>query len=109
MVYCRNCGTSLDESVRICPECGAKQYERGYDGYPERGCVITDRGGFLWGLLGFMVPPAALALYLIWRDEKPNNAKAVGIGGLISIGTFALTHLLFFLPGLLYFGLRFPF
>ena len=43
-----------------------------------------DRGGFAWGCLGFCIPIVGLILWLVWRDEKPKTAKAVGIGALVS-------------------------
>lgn len=44
-----------------------------------------DRGGFLWGLLGYCIPVVGLVLFLVWRDEKPKTAKAAGIGALVSV------------------------
>ena len=44
-----------------------------------------DRGGFLWGLLGFCIPVVGLVLFLVWRDEKPKTAKVAGIGALVSV------------------------
>lgn len=43
-----------------------------------------DRGGFGWGCLGFCIPMVGLILWLVWRDEKPKTAKALGIGALVS-------------------------
>ncbi len=45
----------------------------------------NDEGGFLWGLLGFLVPVAGLILYLVWKDEKPKTAKAVGKGAIANV------------------------
>lgn len=46
----------------------------------------VDNGGFGWGLLGCCFPLVGLILYLVWKNEKPRTAKAVGIGALISVG-----------------------
>lgn len=50
-----------------------------YNGAPE------DKGGFLWGLLGCCIPIVGLILFLVWKDSKPNSAKAAGIGALVSV------------------------
>ncbi len=44
-----------------------------------------DKGGFLWGLLGCCIPIVGLILFLVWKDSKPNSAKAAGIGALVSV------------------------
>ena len=44
-----------------------------------------DRGGFLWGLLGFCIQVVGLGLFLVWIDEKPKTAKVAGIGALVSV------------------------
>ena len=45
----------------------------------------TDKGGFLWGLLGCCIPIVGLVLFLVWKDQKPKTAKAAGIGALVSV------------------------
>lgn len=45
----------------------------------------NDKGGFLWGLLGFCIPIVGLILFLVWKDSKPKSAKAAGIGALVSV------------------------
>ncbi len=45
----------------------------------------NDKGGFLWGLLGFCIPIVGLILFLVWKSTKPNSAKAAGIGALVSV------------------------
>ena len=44
---------------------------------------VTDKGGFLWGLLGCCIPIVGLVLFLVWKDQKPKTAKAAGIGELL--------------------------
>lgn len=46
---------------------------------------VEDKGGFLWGLLGFCIPIVGLILFLVWKDQKPKTAKAAGIGALVSV------------------------
>ncbi|RGY65640.1 hypothetical protein DXA30_04390 [Fusobacterium ulcerans] len=56
-----------------------------------------DRGGFAWGCLGFCIPIVGLILWLVWRDEKPRTAKAVGIGALVSAIIGAVFVVIYFI------------
>lgn len=96
---CQNCGTIInDASARFCPNCGAPLAAQGAEpdyqnsGYQQppyyqqpyyQQPAPEDRGGCLWGGLGFLIPIVGLILYLVWRTERPNTAKACGIGALI--------------------------
>ena len=86
MAYCRNCGAEINEYALTCPKCGAQQRTE-----PS---ASPDEGGFLWGLLGCSIPIAGLILFLVWKDTKPNTAKAAGIGALVSVGAYILFYLL---------------
>ncbi len=57
---------------------------------------VQDNGGFLWGLLGFCIPIVGLILFLIWKDQKPNTAKAAGIGALVSVIIAVVCYVLMF-------------
>ncbi len=92
MAYCRNCGAEINEYALTCPKCGAQQRTE-----PS---ASPDEGGFLWGLLGCCVPIAGLILFLVWKDTKPNTAKAAGIGALVSVGAYILFYLLAFAFGI---------
>lgn len=49
-----------------------------------------------WGFLGFFVPIAGLILFLVWRDERPDDSKAAGIGALISVIISVVFSIIFF-------------
>ncbi len=85
MAYCRTCGSEIHNEAVICPSCGVSQKQ------------VTDNGGFGYGVLGCCVPVAGLVLYLIWKDEKPKTAKALGIGTLVYLICMALYILAIFL------------
>ena len=74
MAFCNHCGSEIDDRAVICPKCGIPRRK-----------FKPDNGGFLWGLLGFLVPMAGLVIYLLWKDTKPKSAKATGIGALIRV------------------------
>ena len=90
-MFCKNCGTEVDDRAVRCPNCGENLNERIRidDG-------IKDEGGFLWGLLGCCVPIAGLILYLIWKDTKPKTAKAAGKGALIAVILLVLYYIVIF-------------
>ena len=92
MAYCRNCGAEINEYALTCPKCGAQQRTE-----PS---ASPDEGGFWWGLLGCCIPIAGLILFLVWKDTKPNTAKAAGIGALVSVGAYILFYLLAFAFGI---------
>ena len=71
-MYCKNCGKQIDDKAVLCVHCGVMQKEINKK--------LDDNGGVEWSLIGFFIPIAGLILYLIWKEEKPNNAKAVWKG-----------------------------
>lgn len=85
MKYCKNCGRQLDDAAVICPNCGVQQ---------ETIVQNTDSGSLGWGLLGCCIPIVGLILFLVWKDQKPKNAKMAGIGALISVIAGVLIYVL---------------
>ncbi len=77
--YCPQCGGPVNDNMVRCPQCG--------ESLAKHRPTNIDQGtqSFLWGLLGFFVPVAGLILYLVWNDERPEDAKAAGMGALISV------------------------
>lgn len=84
MAFCKNCGREIDDQAVICPGCGVSQ---------QTSPAVVDNGGFGWGLLGCCIPIVGLVLFLVWKDTKPNTAKAAGIGALISVGLSIIYYL----------------
>ena len=78
MKYCSKCGKEIMDEAVICPSCGCSSTNNSVQ-------KNGDNGGFGWGLLGFCIPLVGLILYLVWKGEKPLNAKAAGKGALISV------------------------
>lgn len=95
MAFCQHCGGEVHSDAAICVHCGRtlQQVQQ-----PSTLSSIQDEGGFLWGLLGFLVPVAGLVIYLIWKQERPNNARAAGIGALVNVGigiAFFILYIIF--------------
>jgi uncharacterized membrane protein len=54
-----------------------------------------DTDNLLWGLLGFFIPPAGLILFLVWRQERPNDGHHALMGALWGAGIFFIARILF--------------
>lgn len=91
MAFCKNCGKEIDDKAAICIHCGVSQ---------ENKPVVVDNGGFGWGLLGCCIPIVGLILFIIWKDTKPNSAKAAGIGALVSVILGFIWYILMFVIGI---------
>lgn len=92
MAFCKNCGNQIDDQAVICPTCGVAQ-----NNTP----AVVDNGGFGWGLLGCCVPVVGLILYLVWKDTKPNTAKAAGKGALVSVIISVVYYILMAIIGVI--------
>lgn len=79
MVYCRNCGATINEKAVICPHCGVQQQREN-----------EDKGSIGYGILGFFIPIVGFILFVLWYDTRPKSAKYSAIGGLIWVLLCAL-------------------
>ncbi len=88
MAFCRKCGEIIDDEAFICPKCGVAQrkFEK----------EVVDNGGFGFTALGCCIPLAGLVLYLLWKDEKPNTAKSIGVGLSVYLVFLVLYILVYF-------------
>jgi len=94
MAYCPHCGANVHDEAVLCVHCGRTIK----DMKQPVGSGVRDEGGFLWGLLGFMIPVAGLIIYLLWKEDHPLNAKAAGVGALVNVGiglSFFVIYILF--------------
>ena len=66
-----------------CPMIPSKMMEE-QDGVFQDGCI----------------PVVGLILWLVWKDTKPQTAKAAGIGALVSVGLAALWYIFVFALGI---------
>ena len=56
------------------------------DQFEEQNQPVTaqnKKGNKGWGVLGFFIPLAGLILFLVWKNDRPADAKYAGIGALI--------------------------
>ncbi len=83
MAYCRYCGKEIHEDAVVCPHCWTRLKDESPDIF-QPASERKDPHAFGWGILGFCVPIAGLVLYLVWANERPDEARAAGIGALVS-------------------------
>ena len=88
-MFCKTCGKEIHDDAAVCIHCGVAT----------NNSAESDNGGFGWGVLGCCIPVVGLVLFLVWKDSKPNSAKAAGIGALVSVCLGFLFYLLVFLLG----------
>ena len=81
-MFCKQCGSQIDESAKYCPQCGAAQSEPAQTAAPR--AIPDTSNGVGYGFLGFFFPIVGVILFLVWRWERPKAAKAAGLGALIS-------------------------
>lgn len=109
-MYCRNCGTALEDNAVICTKCGvavtppapppysAQQpyqnpYYNNYNQQPYRQPnQEEDRPSTGFNALAFFFPVVGLILFLVWKDQKPLCARSIGKWALIGfIASVVLT------------------
>ncbi|MBQ7835903.1 MAG: zinc ribbon domain-containing protein [Clostridia bacterium] len=78
MAYCKHCGSEVNENAYACVKCGCALKDE-----PTKSST-SDIPAFLWGILGYFVPVAGLILWILWKGERPLDAKAAGLGALIN-------------------------
>lgn len=99
MKYCPNCGKEVDPKAIICPHCGVTLTNSNLINTQSQ----NDNGSVWWAVLGFFIPVVGLILYIVWKDDQPQNAKKAGLGALISVcvsvGIFILLIILAAIAG----------
>ena len=95
-MYCSKCGAKIQKNSEFCSECGNSVKESTSNE------VNTNSGSSIgWGILGFFIPMVGLILFLVWKNDRPSDAKAAGIGALINvvlgIALVILSILMFFI------------
>ena len=95
MASCKNCGVEIKEGTDFCPNC-----DNGVNDVTDKQqSTIIDKGGFGWGLLGCFI--VGVILYLVWSDERPKTARAVGIGAITCVAIVIVCYLLIMLVGMI--------
>lgn len=84
-MFCKNCGSRLDDNAVVCPHCGCPtdNFYRQQSRTPAPAENDAPSTGF--SVLCFFFPLVGLILYLVWHDTMPLRAKSCGKGALIGV------------------------
>lgn len=81
-MFCRTCGTQLEQNTAFCPKCGTSI--QGTPVVPNPSSQVEE-STVGWLLLGLFFPLVGFILWLVWKDDKPARSKAAGKGALIGV------------------------
>lgn len=113
-MICTNCGNEIPDSSKWCPNCGqgVKRPAPAPQSYPQQPVnnpssgynshgvppKSDDEPSFGLNLVSFICPLVGLILFAVFKESKPNQAKACGRWALIS---FVVSFIFGFIGGLL--------
>ncbi len=97
-MYCKNCGSAVDDNSSYCYNCGA------WLGNDPATNVPKDNSTFWFSVLGFFIPIVGLILFLVYEYKNPKRSRAAGKGALIGFITrIALSIVLVIISVIFYF------
>ena len=76
MKYCSKCGKEVHDEAVVCIHCGCAIPSDKVE-------IDAPNTGF--AVLGFLFPLIGLILYLVYKDNKPLQARSAGKGALIGV------------------------
>jgi uncharacterized protein (DUF983 family) len=94
MPYCKYCGEEYSKNQLTCPNCGAKL-----------DTPIDNKqvdGNILWLLVGIIFPIVGFILYLVWKNDRPKDAKYALVGLEIMAGLLVFGFVLSIVVGVIY-------
>ncbi len=104
MNYCNHCGEKVNPGQEFCFNCGAELNKQGQQSqqpgqYYQKpsNTQSQDTGSLGWGILGFCIPLAGLILWIVWKADRPRDAKSAGVGALISVLITAFMYIIYFI------------
>jgi len=86
-MFCRNCGTEIDDKAVICVHCGVSTGTNTTNIHSTMQTTSSSDGdlGCLLGGLSFVIPIVGFILYIVWLPSMPKKAKSAGTLALIAI------------------------
>lgn len=97
MAFCKTCGNQISDQAVMCPMCGTMVSAP----IPSQARPQRSSGNIGWAILGFFIPLAGLILFLVWRNDRPGDAKMAGIGALIGFVLNIISSVFSFVIGFL--------
>lgn len=83
-MFCKECGKDIPDNSTSCPNCGCASPSNS-----------NDTGSIGWLCLGAIIPIVGLILAIIWKKDKPKNAKKATWGFCIGIIFNAIMYVLY--------------
>lgn len=99
-MFCKNCGTKLEDNDKFCPNCGTPVDNDNFDNSNftrDYNSNQSDDGSIGLAILSFLFPIVGLILFICWRVEKPKTAKRCGICALVSFVLGVISSILMFI------------
>ena len=106
-MICNTCGEKVREDAVYCPNCGFKPTDKKHEVIKVEDSEETkDKKtvykppvdgsiAFLWGLIGYFIPIIGLILFIVWKENRPKDSKAAGIGALIRVILITIAAIVF--------------
>lgn len=63
----------------------------------QQGANPVDTGSIGWAVLGFFVPIVGLVLWLVWKDQRPNDSRMSRNGFLAALIVFVVLMIIWFI------------
>lgn len=111
---CNYCDYEVSETATYCPNCGERPNTKkknnikntNIDKKEEKedetdSIKYNPNISFIWGLLGYFIPIVGLVLFIIWKNDKPKDSKAAGIGALIRVVILSISLFIMFISSLI--------
>ncbi len=109
MAYCSECGKKLPENAVLCPYCATavpKGEESPKNRWNYKEETSENHSHMFFGLISLFVPIVGLIIYVMWKEERPKDAKWAGIGAILGvIFEIAFPILLAILAGIFHFSI----
>lgn len=89
-MYCKHCGTELEDNSKFCPECGKIQETNGLVKNEVNVETKKDSVNVLWFIIAILLPIIGVLAGLIFIAQKKKNAVALLVLSIVVWGLFAL-------------------
>ena len=107
-MYCPNCGRQIPDNSKWCPNCGQgtqrnQPVNNGGPFYPQPQPIAQpnpypykeDEPSTGLNVISFLFPIAGWILYFVFKEDRPNRARACSRWGWIGFGVGFVLYLIF--------------
>ena len=79
-MFCKNCGSRIDDNAITCPHCGVATND--FNMNSDVALSYNDASSTWFAVLCFFCPVIGLILYLVWCNTMPLRARSCGKGAI---------------------------